>query len=170
MAHFAELDSNNVVLRVVVVGNEDTADAKGVEKESIGQAHLEKILGGTWKQTSYNAKIRKHYAGKGFTYDSSRDAFIAPKPFNSWVLNDETCVWEAPKAYPTDGGIYLWNEEKLDWILQEVDLNVSLTGVQASAMASSTFIIEPTDIDVDVEGTAMVGSIGFYSASSVGVL
>ena len=86
MAHFAELDSNNIVLRVVVVGNEDTADANGVEKESIGQAHLEKVLGGTWKQTSYNAKIRKHYAGKGFTYDASRDAFITPKPFNSWVF------------------------------------------------------------------------------------
>jgi len=168
VAHFAELDSNNVVLRVVVVGNEDTADAKGVEKESIGQAHLEKILGGTWKQTSYNAKIRKHYAGKGFTYDSSRDAFIAPKPFNSWVLNDETCVWEAPKAYPTDGGIYQWNEEKLDWILQEVDLNVSLTGVQASAMASSTFIIEPTDIDVSLESSSLTTSLSF-SANSVSV-
>lgn len=168
MAHFAELDSNNVVLRVVVVGNEDTADANGVEKESIGQAHLEKILGGTWKQTSYNANMRKNYAGKGFTYDSSRDAFIAPKPFNSWVLNDETCVWEAPSAMPTDGGIYLWNEEDVTWDLQDVDLNVSLTGVEASAIASSTFIIEPTDIDVDVAGTSITTSLSF-SANSVSI-
>lgn len=168
MAHFAELDSNNVVLRVVVVGNEDTADANGVEKESIGQAHLEKILGGTWKQTSYNANMRKNYAGKGFTYDSSRDAFIAPKPFNSWVLNDETCVWEAPSAMPTDGGIYLWNEEDVTWDLQDVDLNVSLTGVEASAIASSTFIIEPTDIDVDVASTSITTSLAF-SANSVSI-
>ena len=168
MAHFAELDSNNVVLRVVVVGNEDTADANGVEKESIGQAHLEKILGGTWKQTSYNANMRKNYAGKGFTYDSSRDAFIAPKPFNSWVLNDETCVWEAPSAMPTDGGIYLWNEEDVTWDLQDVDLNVSLTGVEASAIASSTFIIEPTDIDVSLESSSLTTSLAF-SANSVSI-
>ena len=168
MAHFAELDSNNVVLRVVVVGNEDTADANGVEKESIGQAHLEKILGGTWKQTSYNANMRKNYAGKGFTYDSSRDAFIAPKPFNSWVLNDETCVWEAPSAMPTDGGIYLWNEEDVTWDLQEVDLNVSLTGVQASAIASSTFRIEPTDIDVGLESSSLTTSLSF-SANNVSI-
>ena len=70
----------------------------GVEKESIGQAHLEKILGGTWKQTSYNANMRKNYAGKGFTYDSSRDAFIAPKPFDSWVLNDETLCMGSTKS------------------------------------------------------------------------
>lgn len=168
MAHFAELDSNNVVLRVVVVGNEDTADANGVEKESIGQAHLEKILGGTLKQTSYNANMRKHYAGKGFTYDSSRDAFIAPKPFESWVLNDETCVWEAPSAMPTDGGIYLWNEEEVTWDLQDVDLNVSLTGVQASAIASSTFTIEPTDIDVSLESSSLTTSLSF-SANSVSI-
>jgi hypothetical protein len=168
VAHFAELDSNNVVLRVVVVGNEDTADANGVEKESIGQAHLEKILGGTWKQTSYNANMRKHYAGKGFTYDSSRDAFIAPKPFESWVLNDETCVWEAPSAMPTDGGIYLWNEEEVTWDLQDVDLNVSLTGVQASAIASSTFTIEPTDIDVSLESSSLTTSLSF-SANSVSI-
>ena len=98
----------------------------------------------------------------------SRDAFIPPKPFNSWVLNNETCVWQPPKAYPTDGGIYQWNEEKLDWILQEVDLNVSLTGVQASAIVSSTFIIEPTDVDVGVEGTSLTTSLSF-SADSVSV-
>ena len=88
MAHFAKLDENNVVTQVVVVDNKDTADASGVEKEHIGAAHLEKILGGTWKQTSYNGNMRKNYAGIGFTYEATRDAFIPPKPYSSWLLND----------------------------------------------------------------------------------
>jgi hypothetical protein len=78
MAHFAELDANNVVLRVIVVGNPDTADANGVEKEYIGAAFCERLLGGTWKQTSYNGNIRKNYAGIGYTYDAGLDAFITP--------------------------------------------------------------------------------------------
>jgi hypothetical protein len=98
MAHFAELDQNNVVLRVIVVDNKDTADANGVEKESIGVAFCERLFGGVWKQTSYNAyvnKFRKNYAGIGFTYDEQRDAFIPPKPAgDGWVLNEETCQWE----------------------------------------------------------------------------
>ena len=167
MAHFAKIE-DGVVTQVIVVDNKDCADATGVEKESIGVAFCERLFGGTWKQTSYNGNFRKNYAGIGYSYDSERDAFIPPKPFNSWVLNDETCVWQAPKAYPTDGGIYQWNEEKLDWILQEVDLNVSLTGVQASAIVSSTFIIEPTDVDVGVESTSLTTSLSF-SADSVSV-
>jgi hypothetical protein len=95
MAHFAEIDQNNVVLRVVVVDNKDTSDASGVEKEHIGAAFLERILGGTWKQTSYNANKRKNYAGAGYTFDAARDAFIPPKPFASWVLNETTCQWES---------------------------------------------------------------------------
>jgi hypothetical protein len=79
MAYFAELDSNNVVLRVVVVDNKDTADAQGVEKEHIGAAYLERLLGGRWVQTSYNANFRKHYAGIGYTYDSALDEFVPPK-------------------------------------------------------------------------------------------
>lgn len=79
MAHFAELDSNNVVLRVVVVDNKDTADAQGVEKEHIGAAYLERLLGGTWKQTSYNGNFRKHYAGIGYTYDPALDEFVPPQ-------------------------------------------------------------------------------------------
>lgn len=79
MAHFAELDSNNVVLRVVVVDNKDTADAQGVEKEHIGAAYLERLLGGRWVQTSYNGKFRKHYAGIGYTYDPALDEFVPPQ-------------------------------------------------------------------------------------------
>jgi len=116
MAHFAELDANNVVLRVIVVGNADTSDASGVEKEHIGAAFCEKLFGGTWKKTSYNGTIRKRYAGIGYTYNADLDAFVAPKPYASWVLNNETADWEAPVAMPTEEGKrYAWNEETGVW-------------------------------------------------------
>ena len=114
MAHFAELDSNNVVLRVIVVGNKDTADANGVEKEHIGAAFCERLFGGTWKQTSYNGNIRKNYAGIGYTYRSDIDAFVAPQPFLSWVLNDNA-QWEAPVPMPQDDNRYSWDEETQSW-------------------------------------------------------
>jgi len=122
MAHFCEIDSNNVVKQVIVVSNADTSTAQGDEKESIGIAFCERLLGGTWVKTSYNGNIRKNYAGIGYTYDSGRDAFIPPKPFNSWVLNEITCRWDAPVAYPTDVGtpetpkMYSWNEETINWV------------------------------------------------------
>ena len=115
MAHFAELDSNNVVLRVIVVGNTDTADANGVEKEHIGAAFCERLFGGNWKQTSYNGNKRKNYAGLGYTYDTQRDAFIPPRPFASWVLDEQTCQWQAPTPMPTDGKRYSWDEATLSW-------------------------------------------------------
>ena len=123
MAHFAELDSNNVVLRVIVVSNADTSTAQGEEKESIGIAFCERLLGGTWVKTSYNATIRKNYAGIGYTYDKDRDAFIPPKPYASWVLNETTCLWDSPVAYPTDVGtpeapkFYQWDEPTQTWEL-----------------------------------------------------
>ena len=116
MAHFAEIDANNIVLRVIVVGNKDTSDANGVEKEYIGAAFCERLLGGTWKQTSYNANMRKNYAGIGYTFDAARDAFIPPKPFPSWVLNESTCQWQAPVSMPTDGKMYSWDEGTLSWV------------------------------------------------------
>ena len=121
MAHFAELDSNNVVLRVIVVSNADTSTAQGEEKESIGIAFCERLLGGTWVKTSYNGNIRKNYAGIGYTYDKDRDAFISPKPYASWVLDETTCRWNAPVAMPSDAGqgeppkMYTWNEETKSW-------------------------------------------------------
>ena len=115
MAHFAELDSNNIVLRVVVVNNAELLDNDDVEQESLGVAFCQSLFGGTWKQTSYNGNMRKNFAGKGYTYDSTRDAFIAPQPYASWVLNETTCHWEAPVAMPTDGGPYVWNEETTSW-------------------------------------------------------
>jgi len=116
MAHFANIDENNVVTQVVVVDNKDTSDAEGVEKEHIGAAYLEKILGGNWKQTSYNGNFRKNYAGIGYTYRSDIDAFVPPKPFPSWLLN-ANAQWEAPVAMPTDGQMYSWDEENINWVL-----------------------------------------------------
>ena len=117
MAHFAQLDENNVVTQVIVVGNKDTSDASGVEKEYIGAAFCERLFGGTWKQTSYNANFRKHYAGIGYTFDATRNAFIPPKPHASWVLNETTCSWEAPVAMPTDGQSYSWDEATVSWVV-----------------------------------------------------
>ena len=94
MAHFAELDENNVVLRVTVVHNDVLKDENGIEQESLGLEHL-KHLGGRWVQTSYNASFRKNYAGINSIYDEQRDAFIDPKPLEgNWALNEETCRWE----------------------------------------------------------------------------
>ena len=115
MAHFAELNSANLVLRVTVVENKDTADVNGVEKEHIGQAHLEKVLGGTWKQTSYNANMRGNYAGKGYTYFVDQDLFMPPKPYNSWSMVTADATWQAPSAMPTDGNMYSWDEENQTW-------------------------------------------------------
>jgi len=105
MSHWAEIDENNIVLRVLV-GNNSEPDE--------GEAFMNS-LGGTWVKTSYNGNIRKNYAGVGMSYDEGRDAFIAPKPYASWVLDEETCRWEAPTPYPTDGIMYVWDEETTDW-------------------------------------------------------
>ena len=120
MAHFAELGENNVVLQVIVVDNKDIKDTFGVEQEEIGIAFCRNLLGGTWKQTSYNASFRKNYAGVGYTYDSVRDAFLPPKTYPSWVLNEATCQWEAPVPKPAEDNLperyYRWQEETLSWI------------------------------------------------------
>jgi len=119
MAHFAKLNSNNEVIHVSVVDNWNITDGNGHEQESIGVAYLQSVHGVqegiTWKQTSYNNNIRKNYAGIGMTYDAGRDAFIAPKPYASWILNETTCRWEAPVPYPTDNKFYTWNENTTSW-------------------------------------------------------
>ena len=115
MAHFAELDENNVVKRVIVVDNKDTADANGNEIESIGVAFCQKLLGGNWKQTSYNGKVRKNYAGIGYTYRADIDAFVAPQPYPSWVL-DADAKWQAPVPMPEDGKMYSWDEAAQAWV------------------------------------------------------
>ena len=125
MAHWAELDANNVVTRVLVGDNNDPAGDEGYQ-------WLLDNLGGTWVKTSYNAiggkrrnpetneitdepGFRKNYAGIGYTYDAERDAFIPPKPFNSWILNEDTCIWDAPTPMPEDGKLYSWNEDTSSW-------------------------------------------------------
>lgn len=129
MAHWAEIDENNIVLQVIVADNNDPEGDEGYK-------WLINNLGGTWVKTSYNAVagkyrnpetneitdqpgFRKNFAGIGFTYDSDRDAFIAPKPHNSWVIDEDTCLWKAPVSYPNDEGIYTWNELTLSWDLVE---------------------------------------------------
>ena len=117
MAHFAELGTDNIVLRVIVVNNEDTHDENGIEHESLGITLCEDLLGGTWAQTSYNHNMRKQYAGIDYKYDSINDVFITPKPFPSWTL-DSNYDWQAPVAYPADPNIppfYYWDETDQEW-------------------------------------------------------
>jgi len=116
MAHFAKLDENNVVLEVHSVHNNELL-INGVEVEAMGIVFLVNWSGGytNWKQTSYNGNFRKNYAGIGYTYDAQRDAFIPPKPYNSWTLNEDTCLWQAPVAHPVDDNMYEWDEESLSW-------------------------------------------------------
>ena len=128
MAHFCQLDENNVVTQVIVVSNDDCSDSNGVEVEEIGVAFCKKLLGAdtNWKQTSYNNSIRVRYAGIGYTYDETLDAFIAPQPFASWVLNEETADWESPvgpapaltEAEVEARSFYKWDEEGGEWVLE----------------------------------------------------
>jgi hypothetical protein len=116
MAHFAKLDENNIVLAVHVVNN-DVITVNGVESEQMGIDFLTNLHGhSSWKQTSYNGTIRKNYAGIGYKYDSSLDGFIPPKQFNSWILNETTCLWETPIARPADEKEYEWFEPNQEWI------------------------------------------------------
>jgi hypothetical protein len=128
MASFAKIGLNNKVITVVSVVNEVLKDSNGVEQEQLGIDFLTNIYGwAVWKQTSYNTHggihnnggtpFRKNHAGIGYTYDEDRDAFIPKKPYNSWILNEQTCNWESPVAYPTDGKKYNWNENLANWEL-----------------------------------------------------
>jgi len=119
MAHFAQLDDNSIVTQIIVVDNADIEDDNGNESEAVGVLFCQSLFGSdtNWKQTSYNGNIRKNYAGIGYTYDSSRDAFIPPQPYNSWVIDETTCLWEAPIDQPTltqaqmdAGSYYTWDE------------------------------------------------------------
>ena len=130
MASFAKIGLNNKVIEVQSVVNEVLHDSNGVEQENIGIDFLSKLTGWSiWKQTSYNTRggvhklggtpFRKNHAGIGYTYDEDRDAFIAPKPYPSWILNEETCQWDAPAALPDTENSYNWNEETQQWDLNE---------------------------------------------------
>ena len=130
MASFAKIGLNNKVIEVQSVVNEVLHDANGIEQEVIGIDFLTKLTGyPVWKQTSYNTHggvhdnggtpLRKNHAGIGYTYDEDRDAFIPKKPFNSWILNESTCLWESPIPYPQDNNKYSWNEQNQSWDLIE---------------------------------------------------
>jgi hypothetical protein len=131
MASFAKIGLNSKVIEVLSVNNEVLKDSNGIEQEVNGIDFLTKLTGyPIWKQTSYNTHggvhnnngkpLRKNHAGIGYTYDEDRDAFIPKKPFNSWILNEDTCLWNAPVAYPNDGNKYTWNESTLTWNIVEV--------------------------------------------------
>ena len=131
MASFAKIGLNNKVIEVLSVNNEVLKDSNGIEQESIGIDFLTKLTGwAIWKQTSYNTvagihtkggiPFRKNHATIGYTYDEDKDAFIPKKTYNSWILNEQTCLWEAPIAYPTDGNKYTWNESTLTWDIVEL--------------------------------------------------
>ena len=133
MASFAKIGLNNKVIEVLSVVNEVLHDSNGVEQEVIGIDFLTKLTGyPVWKQTSYNTHggvhnnngipLRKNHASIGYTYDEDRDAFIPPKPFNSWILNEDTCLWNAPVVYPQDNNQYRWNEQTLSWDLVESNI------------------------------------------------
>jgi hypothetical protein len=117
MAHFARLDETNKVVTVYVLNNDVIADIDGNEQEQLGVDFLTQHNGGVgwYKQTSYNGNLRKNYAGVGYTYDSSRDAFIPPKDFPSWTLNEDTCRWTPPTPYPDDDKRYSWDEATTSW-------------------------------------------------------
>jgi hypothetical protein len=133
LAHFAKIDENNVVTQVIVVANEDTTDTNGVEVEEIGVAFCKKLLGAetNWKQTSYNNNFRVRYAGIGYSYNAELDAFIAPKPYDSWILNEETADWESPEGPAPELtqeqvdslSFYRWDEETQTWVLETPYLN-----------------------------------------------
>jgi len=124
MAHFAKLNEHNIVEHVSVVSDIHTCNEKGIEDENVGIEYLKKLYGtaSRWKKTSYNGRIRKNYAGIGYIYDEQRDAFIPPKPFNSWVLNEDTCLWEA--TIPPPGDLYIWDEKNQFWV--EMTENVDI--------------------------------------------
>jgi len=131
MAYFAKLGTGNIVENVISINNAVITDANGIEQEQLGIDFINKLYNTNdiWKQTSYNTNggihnnggtpFRKNYAGIGYTYDETRDAFISPKPYNSWILNEDTCCWKAPVAIPTteleNNQYYSWNEEILNW-------------------------------------------------------
>ena len=126
MAAFAEINVLKKVIRVLALDDKDTQDKHGNEVEAVGVKYLNKAFGGTWLRTSYNTAknthklggtpFRKNFAGIGFTYDETRDAFIPPQNYPSWTLNEDTCIWEAPVAYPADGKVYEWNELDKSWV------------------------------------------------------
>ena len=121
MAYFAKLGTGNIVENVISINNAVITDTNGVEQEQLGKDFINKMYNtrDVWKQTSYNNNIRKNFAGVGYQYDQTRDAFIPKKPYNSCILNEQTCLWESPIPYPQDNNKYTWKESLKNWELVE---------------------------------------------------
>jgi len=116
MATFAKIGLNSKVIESLSVHNDVLKDANGMEQEALGIDFLTKLTGwAIWRQTSYNNNMRKNHAGIGYSYDEERDAFIPPKPYPSWLLDEDTCLWDSPTPYPDDGNRYEWNESNQSW-------------------------------------------------------
>ena len=120
MAHFAQIQ-NNIVQQVIVINDTEALDPAPSNSEPMGQQFIANVLKleGTWIQTSYNASFRKHFAGIGYTYDETLDAFIPPKPYPSWLLDTDTCTWYPPVPYPNDGNKYQWDEATQQWVISD---------------------------------------------------
>jgi hypothetical protein len=162
MAHFARLDENNAIIAVHRVSDVDCCDETGFEKEHVGIAFLRKLWGAQskWVKTSYNSKIRKNYAYVGGTYDAKRDAFIGPKPFDSWILDENLCVWIAPKPHPepeTLAGInpfkYIWDESVMDWILGKDEDTID----RCMRQVNKVVIEDPTEGDKAIREVGKFG-------------
>jgi len=162
MAHFARLNENNQVIGVHRVANVDCCDETGYEKEHVGIAFLRKLWGKhtIWVQTSYNSKFRKNYAYVGGTYDPQRDAFIEPKPFDSWILDENTCRWVAPKPHPEPETLkdinpfkWIWDESVVDWILVKNDDDMD----RCMKQVKKVIIEDPTEGDKAMRETGRFG-------------
>lgn len=165
MAHFAKLDENNVVEQVIVINNFDCVNAEGVEDEATGAAFCNSLIPGTWVQTSYNGRTRKNFAAIGGVYDSTRDAFIHPKPFESWLLNEDTCSWYPPVEMPVNEGFfYTWNEETVGWDEHEIPpvvetQQVQVLETQQIQVLETTVIESLSTIDIQSLSTASLQNL-----------
>jgi len=178
MAHFAKLDENNIVIDVNAVHNNELLDENGQESEVQGIQFLTEWSGGyaNWKQTSYNGNMRKNYAGIGYTYDAGRDAFIAPQPFASWLLDEATCQWQPPTPRPVDGDPYVWDEATTSWVVFDpnaVQVEPVETPSATEEISIQSFSAMPDvigsaapEITIDISATAEL-SMPSATASSI---
>ena len=171
MAHFAELDENNKVLRVIVVHNNELIGADGNEDEQEGVSFCRSLFGANtrWIQTSYNGTFRKNYAGGvGYSYDQHNDAFIPPQPYPSWVLDEAFC-WKTPTPHPNDGLLYLWDEEQLSWSRVMSHWDPSSPGAISKIMAVANLTSEDTFMDIGCGDGRVLWAASQYTDRLIGI-
>jgi hypothetical protein len=169
MAHFARLNENNVVEQVIVINNFDCVNAEGVEDEAVGAAFCNSLIPGTWVQTSYNGKTRKNFAAIGGVYDATRDAFIHPQPYASWLLNEDTCAWYPPVEMPVqEGFFYTWNEETVGWDEHEIPPYVEPEVVTQEVQVLQTVEAQPLEtVEIQALSTVTVSELSTTSIQSL---